>query len=208
MNTKFAVLALAAIAATTSSAEDLCATASGELTKLVATTLIKAGTNYDTCKIATSSKFSFVPITGVPSDDVLAIMCATPECSASFKELLAKATTLLDCISFNSNSGAQINILRFMTNFDASCAAFTPAPTPAPETPAPTTPAPTTPAPTTPSPTTPAPTTPAPTTPAPTTPSPTTPAPTTPSPTTVTPGTPAPTVTPTTPEPTLPKPSC
>ncbi|KAF1328226.1 hypothetical protein FI667_g7045, partial [Globisporangium splendens] len=181
MNTKFAALALAAFTANAVAAED-CAVPTAELTKLVQTTLVKAGTNYDACKLGVNSAFTLVPISGEPSPEVLSSMCALPVCSVAFKEIFAKATTLLDCTYVNAQTKKSLNIYQFLRDFDASCAKFTPAPTPS----------------------TPAPTTKTPGTPAPTTVVPGTPAPTTP--------TPAPPVTPTpvpkTPEPTLPKPSC
>ncbi|KAF1328653.1 Elicitin, partial [Globisporangium splendens] len=199
MNPKWTLVTLAALAGAVASAEDQCATSSSEVTKLASTGLLESGTNYAKCRVATNNSFGFVPVSGTPAPELLATMCAAPECSLSMSELLAKTSTLTDCITVNSLTKNSINIYRFLRDYSTTCSQFTPAPTTAAPHPIP---APTTAVPNTPGPTTPAPQTPPPTITAPAA---------TPGPTTGTPDTPAPTVPPApiaAPEPTLPNPAC
>uniref|UniRef100_K3WTU1 Elicitin n=1 Tax=Globisporangium ultimum (strain ATCC 200006 / CBS 805.95 / DAOM BR144) TaxID=431595 RepID=K3WTU1_GLOUD len=188
MSPKWTLITLAVLAGAVTNAEDQCATASGEVTKLASTGLLGSGTSYAKCRAATNNSFGFVPISGTPGPELLATMCAVSECSLSMSELLAKSLTLTDCITVNSLTKNSINIYRFLRDYSTACSQFTPAPTQVTPAPTPATPTPT----------------PA-TTPA-------IPAPAaTPGPTPGTPDSPAPTVTsaPTaSPEPTLPKPAC
>ncbi|KAF1323939.1 Elicitin-like protein, partial [Globisporangium splendens] len=142
MNTKFAVLALAAFAATAANAASTAPCPASEIGKLSGLATSK---NVFPCQ-AVSGGFMMIPPSGPPTADQRAKMCAAPVCHALIKEVVAINPT--DCVLSLGN----LNVYDLANGFEASCAALTPAPaatpavTPAPASSTPATTAPGTPA--------------------------------------------------------------
>uniref|UniRef100_K3WTY6 Elicitin n=1 Tax=Globisporangium ultimum (strain ATCC 200006 / CBS 805.95 / DAOM BR144) TaxID=431595 RepID=K3WTY6_GLOUD len=131
MNTKFAILALAAFAATTTDAASTAPCPSSELAKLAG---LASSQNVFPCQ-AVSGGFNMIPPSGPPTAEQRAKMCAAPVCHALLKEIVALNPT--DCVLSLGN----LNVNELANGFEASCAAASsPAPAVAPAvTPAPAT---------------------------------------------------------------------
>nr|QYE52145.1 elicitin-like protein [Pythium porphyrae] len=109
-------LTLAAALATTVAAwsTELCPPS--ELEKLLQ---IAAVPELELCQL--DSDFNFIPPSGPPTPDQVALMCLSPACNVTIEALIALDPT--DCVT-SFSTGSDLNVKQLVTELPVQCAAL------------------------------------------------------------------------------------